>query len=376
MSRQGTVASTFTYEGKRYYAYGKTKEEAHDNAVKKKALLENDVKQYKSSLTVSEWADDWLKSYKEGTVSSSWYHQMKAYVENQIEDAIGDKRLTDVRPMDIQKLMNQHSDKSDSHQKKLLLVLRQIFATAEENDLISKDPTKRIKVAQRRSKSATRVLTDEERALTLKVADENLSDGIFFLIMLYCGCRPQEVSRLKMSDYDAENQILHIRRARKKDGTTSTTKSESGVRDVPVPNYLAERLYFLNKDDDEYIVTALNGSPLTETSQRNLWHRFKRAMDIANGAEVYRNAIVESTLADDLHPYCYRHTYCTDLQDAGVPITVAKVLMGHSDIQMTANIYTHKTEISLEDAREKINKRCGTKCGTDQADGEKSAFSS
>ena len=46
----------------------------------------------------------------------------------------------------------------------------------------------------------------------------------------------------------------------------------------------------------------------------------------------------------DLTPYCLRHTYCTDLQNAGVPINVAKYLMGHSDIRVTANIYTHHTE--------------------------------
>lgn len=371
MARPGTFTSTFTYDGKRYYAYGKSQKEADRKAIEKQTLLEHKVKKYESNVTVSEWANEWLKNYKKGTVSQGWYNQMKSFIDHQIEDSIGDLRLTDVKPMHIQKLMNEYTDKSDSYQKKLLLTLRQIFATAEENDLIDKLPTRRIKVAQRRSRCRTRVLTDEERSLTLKVADENLADGIFFLIMLYCGCRPQEVSRLKMSDYDAENKILHIRRARKKDGTTGVTKSASGIRDVPVPDYLADRLAMLDKGEDEYIVTALNGSPLTETSQYNLWGRFKREMDIANGAVVFRNAIVKSTIADDLHPYCYRHTYCTDLQDAGVPITVAKVFMGHSDIQMTANIYTHKTDLSLEDARQKINARCGTKCGTDQADAEK-----
>lgn len=357
MARQGTYASTFMWDGVRKYAYGKTPEEAKANAIRKKALLEADVKEYKSKMTVSAWANEWLTSYKKGTVSASWYNHMQSLIDNQIEDAIGDVRLVDVKPMHIQRLMNKYADMSESYQKKLLLVVRQIFDSAVENDLVDKNPTRRIKVAPKRSMSATRVLTDEERALTLRVADENLSDGIFFLLMLYCGCRPQEVSRLKMSDYDAENKILHVRRARKKDGSTGTTKSASGMRDIPVPDYLAERLARLDKGEGDYIVTALNGNPLTETSQRNLWLRFKRAMDIYNGASVFRNAIVESTIADDLHPYCYRHTYCTDLQDAGVPITVAKVLMGHSDIQMTANIYTHKSDISLEDAREKMNKR-------------------
>ena len=355
MARPGTYTSTFMHDGKRCYAYGRTPQEAHDKAVKKKALLEANVKQYKSNVTVSEWAKSWLKSYKKGTVSAKWLKQMEAFIDNQIEDSIGDKRIVDVRPADIQRLMNQYADKSDSFQKKLLLVLRQIFDSAEENDLVGKSPCRRIKTAPRASKGSYRMITDEERSLTLKVADENLSDGIFFLIMLYCGCRPQEVSRLKMSDYDAENKILHIRRARKSDGTTGITKSDSGLREIPVPDYLAERLNKLGKKQDDFVCTALNGNPLTATSQRNLWHRFKRKMDIANGAVVFRNAIVETTLADDLVPYCYRHTYCTDLRDAGVPITVAQRFMGHSDIQMTANIYTHKTDSSFEDARAKIN---------------------
>lgn len=61
------------------------------------------------------------------------------------------------------------------------------------------------------------------------------------------------------------------------------------------------------------------------------------------------------TLAPDLIPYCLKHTYCTDLQDAGVPINVAKYLMGHSDISLTAKIYTHTTDLTIQDAAEKIN---------------------
>ncbi|WP_420908839.1 tyrosine-type recombinase/integrase [Flintibacter muris] len=38
------------------------------------------------------------------------------------------------------------------------------------------------------------------------------------------------------------------------------------------------------------------------------------------------------------HSYCLRHTFCTDLQRAGVPLNVAKKLMGHSDVSVTVNI--------------------------------------
>jgi site-specific recombinase XerD len=73
------------------------------------------------------------------------------------------------------------------------------------------------------------------------------------------------------------------------------------------------------------------------------------------GAEVYRNQIIQSVVAPDLVPYCLRHTYCTDLQRAGVPLNVAKYLMGHSDVSVTGNIYTDTTPDVINFAAAKMN---------------------
>ena len=56
------------------------------------------------------------------------------------------------------------------------------------------------------------------------------------------------------------------------------------------------------------------------------------SMDIEMGAEIYRNEIIKSMVPDDFFLYNLRHTFCTDLQSAGVPINVARELMGHSSI--------------------------------------------
>ena len=373
MARKGTYASTFMWQGKRIYVYGSTPDEAKRKAIRKQTLLEANVRENNSRVTVSAWAKKWLKDYKQGAVSDAWYKQMEGIIDNHILPYIGDKLMRDVTASDIQRMMNRNSHFSESHQRKIAQIASQIFDSAEENDVVVKVPTKRIKIAPRNSQLCTRAITDKERTLTLQTADKYPREGLFFLIMLFCGLRPGEVARLKMSDYDADAMILHVRRARKADGSDGSPKSASGTRDVPVPLYLAERLNKLNKKKNNLVCTSAQGHPLTKTSQKRLWNRFKRHMDIENGAKLFRNSVVESTLADDLRPYCYRHTYCTDLQDAGVPITVAQRLMGHSDIKVTAQIYTHHSQKSFEDARNKINKHCGTKCGTHHADAEKQA---
>lgn len=53
-------------------------------------------------------------------------------------------------------------------------------------------------------------------------------------------------------------------------------------------------------------------------------------------------------------PYLLRHTFCTDCQAAGVPLNVAKELMGHSDISVTAKIYTHMVDEVFEQNRKRL----------------------
>lgn len=60
------------------------------------------------------------------------------------------------------------------------------------------------------------------------------------------------------------------------------------------------------------------------------------------GAEAQDGKIIHHAIAPDLTLYCLRHTFCTDLQRDGVAINIAKELMGHSSIAVTADIYTHR----------------------------------
>jgi site-specific recombinase XerD len=63
-----------------------------------------------------------------------------------------------------------------------------------------------------------------------------------------------------------------------------------------------------------------------------------------------RSKKILSVVAPDLVPYCLRHTYCTDLQAKGVKLKTASYLMGHANISITADIYTHITDEALDEA--------------------------
>jgi integrase len=146
--------------------------------------------------------------------------------------------------------------------------------------------------------------------------------------------------------------MLHVKQSMKAGtGEIGAPKTAAGVRDVPIPPPLLGALRVAQGALDEPVFKQpTTGKRHSQSSMDCLWNNFKRDLDISNGAVVYRNQIIESTLADDLVPYCLRHTYGTDLQDAGVPLNVAKYLMGHSDIGVTANIYIHTSESAVEAA--------------------------
>ena len=343
-------SATFTFDGKRYRCRGNTYEEAKEKATRRKALLEAHVREVKGSMTVAKWAGQWLSSYK-ATVSPGWKKQMQSIIDNAIIPAIGDRLVKDVLPIDITRTLAQVSDRSDSYVKKVQIILKQMFSEAEDNDLVLREPTKRAKMPHSREETDRRVITSYERELTLKTAQKHPDDGLFFLLMLYCGLRPQEVAVLKRADIDLKARVIHVTKALKSDDTIGKPKSKAGIRDVPLPLALVPYI----PDCIGFICTNTHGEQLTHTSIRGLWHRFRREMEIEHGTMVVRNALVDPFLPDDLTPYCYRHTYCTDLQDAGVPIVVASRLMGHSDIKITAKIYTHASEASFKDAQAKID---------------------
>ena len=80
-----------------------------------------------------------------------------------------------------------------------------------------------------------------------------------------------------------------------------------------------------------------------------------RDMDIEAGAETYRNKIIVHALPQDLTPYNLRHTFATEMAEKGMPMKTLQYLMGHSDIRVTANIYTHISPKMIADARDKMN---------------------
>lgn len=224
--------------------------------------------------------------------------------------------------------------------------MQKVFKRARQSRLIPYDPAELLELPAM-TEGKRRSITEVEREAILSVAEWHRS-GLWILTLLYTGMRPGETAALNWADVDFENNEIHVHAALESGtGRVKGPKTEAGVRDIPIHADLLPRLRAAADKPFEPVFTNGAGNRQNEKSLRRLWTGFKRDLDIHMGAELERNKIVKSVVAEDLTPYCLRHTFCTDLQRAGVSLNVAKELMGHSDIQMTANIYTHRDSGTL-----------------------------
>lgn len=346
---------TFTFEGKRYSVNGKTQEELYERVARKKMELEQGYNRICKNTPVSKWAEEWLDIYKAPSVSSTWYKNIKHIVDRIILPEIGNLQLKDVKPIHLQRILNKYSSYSKSYIRKIYNIICEMFKIAKQNNLLRENPAENLSMPKGRKKDKRRSITPKERKYILQTADKHRA-GLFIKIMLYCGLRPGEVAALQWRNIDFKRMSLTVDSALKGDGTIGEPKSDAGYRTIPIPEALYSELITVKGNPFDYVCTNAGGGRLTNSSIKQMWKSFVYNLNIEMGCKTYKGGLVPPyPVADDLVMYCLRHTYCTDLQAAGVPINVARELMGHSDISVTAEIYTHSSEESFSQAANAIN---------------------
>lgn len=323
------ITKTFTDSfGVRHYVRGKTLEEAIIKREELKRKLAAGEAARNSTMLFKAWADIALATYKPN-VSPKYMTQIRNRLDKHILPFIGQMPIGRIEPIECQKIINSVSGMSHSMITKLSQELRFYFDTARKNNMIPKNPAEDL-IRPTGYSNKRRSLNPKERAAFLKIAPDH-PRFILFELMLYCGCRPAEAADVKYEDVIKIEGVpfLHIR----------GTKTANSDRLVPLPKELQSRL--CKRSRKGLCATTMAHTHHNESSYKRLVARLKREMNIALGATLYRNKIVEEVLSEDFVPYLFRHTYCTDLKKMGVDVRIAKDLMGHADIRTTANIYDH-----------------------------------
>lgn len=249
-------------------------------------------------------------------------------------------------------------------------VLRPAFQMAVDDDYIRKNPFEFQLVSIIINDSIRReaITHDQKRKFLQFVKNDDYFSKYYdaIYVLFYTGMRISEFCGLTVKDIDLKNRTININKQLVKIGEGYNyhvlgTKTNAGTRVIPMDNNVYDCFKHIIEDRkkvgvepllrDEngnihtgFLFTTKDGKPRVAY----FWQKkFQNAVEKYN--RIYKEPLPKIT------PHICRHTYCTHCASAGMNPKTLQYLMGHSDIGVTLNTYTH---FDLENIGKEVNNIC------------------
>ena len=241
-------------------------------------------------------------------------------------------------------------------------VVRPAFQMAVDDDLIRKNPFEFQLATVVVNDSVTReaITRKQERSLLEFVASDKhfckYYDGIY--ILFKTGLRISEFVGLTLADVDMKNRKINInhqlQRKRNMEYVIEDAKTSSGTRVIPMTDDVYECFKRIianrKKPKVEPMICGKSGFLYLDKNDMPMvalhWEKYFQHI-----CEKY-NSIYKVQMPK-ITPHVCRHTFCSNMAKSGMNPKTLQYIMGHSDIGVTLNTYTH---IGFEDAQEELQR--------------------
>ena len=347
--------------GELIHIYGKTKSEVQSKVKAKlweleqaKAANLNNYAQAEKT-TVEQWARECLETYSKGSVKPNTYGSYLSIIEHHLGD-LGEMKLSQVTNADIQSHLKKksRSDKNpDGLGEKTLTnikaFLNLVFKQAMINGYILRNPVTGVKIPKTGTKES-RALTVEEQHRLLDAARNNPRPIMFAVVFaLYTGCRKGEIFGLQWSDIDLDEGKVHISKQfnrhfdiEHEDGKRSalglsTPKTKGSVRDIYICDSFCKEL----KAYKEKMVEWKKQNKFVHSEEDFVFVGVKNTPIEPRVFYKYYTEVLSEAEIDDANFHTLRHTFTTRCIEQGMDILAVARMLGHADVKMTLNRYSH-----------------------------------
>jgi len=303
--------------------------------MKKKTTMENEI-------------FIWLDNIGQMRLKQSTYYMYKYRIEKYILPYFEEIELADIKFCHVQdfilELAHDQSKKKLSARtiRGIFTIMNSFFKYSVSTEKITKNPCTSIVLPIADKAVSVVILTkDEKRLIMNDVIKEKSNRSLLVLVALFTGMRIGELCSLKWENVDFENMTIKvsatIQRIRVNDQQQKTRviidtpKSRNSFRMLPLSQFVSELLaeLYANKNTvgSEFVFCKRNG----------------QCYDI-RGIQKYYAKMTKSLMIKKPSFHCLRHTYATMAIEAGIDAKTLSILLGHSNVMTTLNLYVHPDE--------------------------------
>jgi integrase len=322
-----------------------------------------------ASLTVGEFLGRWLKDAVKPSVGRRTYERYEAIVRLHVTPTLGGLPLAKLRPLHLQRLYTQLQDDgmSAAGVGKVHARLHTALRQAVRWQMLPFNPADGVELP-RVQRRAPQALTEAETARLLRDAqlpDAHRQTRMFapLVVAVATGMRRGELLGLRWRDVDLDDGALSVVQALEQDGHgvhVKTPKTARSRRRITLPHFAVQglRAHRVAQDEErlragakwkggDFVFAAVGGGPWTPSN----FSRAFRAVLARTGKDAEGRDM--PPLACRFHDL--RHTHASQLLRQGTHAKIVSERLGHANVGITLDLYSHVLPGLQEEAAERWN---------------------
>ena len=343
---------------------GRTHKEVKQKATKEKIAFQKVGSTRQKAVTIKNYQELtslWWESYK-NTVKPNTQGNVRTLIDNHILPTFGEYKLDKLTTPLIQSIINKLADKANRgeegaflHYDMIHALNKRILQYGVTMQAIPSNPARDVVLPRNTQKAKRQKLKhfDNQELKKFLVYLDNLDsckyryyyDVTLYKFLLATGCRINEALALTWSDIDLDNAIVHVTKTLNRYLEINSPKSKSSFRDIDIDQETVSMLkqYKLRQTKEAWKIGQRESvvfsdfiheyTSIVKLKKRLLTH-FKRA-DVPN-----------------IGFHGFRHTHASLLLNSGIPYKELQHRLGHSQISMTMDTYSH---LSKENAKKAVS---------------------
>jgi integrase len=345
---------------RRKYLYGRTRREVAEKLARALKARQEHVPFVSERTTVEQYLVAWLELIRP-TIQDSTWRRYEQYVRLHLVPSIGKVRLVKLQPEHLQRMYGERIGKGLSRTSAVHLhrAIHRALALAVRWGYVPRNVAALVEPPRMPHYEFTTLSPQQARTFLQALRGRRLE--ALYLVAIMTGMREGELLGLRWSDVDLTTRSIRIRRSRARHGGAGgETKTPESRRQVLIP---------------DLAVQALVAHQERQAAERQRRGAIWDDLDLVFPNTIGRPISPQNLLRRDLYPllaaaglprvrfHDLRHTLATLLLGRGVHPKVVSEMLGHADVGITLDLYSHVTATMQHDAARNLDALFGGQLG-------------